>query len=346
MFPLSFPLGVLRDRARDGDRVLDPFCGRGTSNMAARVCGLWSVGIDSSPVAAAITAAKLVNVDPARVAALARSILCERQDVEVPTGEFWELAYDPSTLRAIAAVRSALLEECSAPESVALRALMLGALHGPLTKGPPSYLSNQAPRTYAPKPAYAVKFWRRRELNPPSVDLVDVIQRRAIRYYSNDLPASGAARLADSRDPAAFAGLESGFRWVITSPPYYGMRTYIPDQWLRYWFVGGPPSVEYGVAGQLTHSSPAAFADDLRAVWRNAAAVAEKGATLVIRFGGIADRSADPTEVLLSSLSDTGWQVQTVTDGGTAGAGKRQADSFLRHPTRSLGEIDVWAALA
>ena len=28
--------------------------------------------------------------------------------------------------------------------------------------------------------------------------------------------------------------------WVVTSPPYYGLRTYGPDQWLRQWFLGGP----------------------------------------------------------------------------------------------------------
>ena len=32
------------------------------------------------------------------------------------------------------------------------------------------------------------------------------------------------------------------FTRVITSPPYLGMRTYLPDQWLRYWALGGEPS--------------------------------------------------------------------------------------------------------
>jgi len=40
MFPLDFPLDILRKRALPGDRVLDPFCGRGTTNFAARLVGL------------------------------------------------------------------------------------------------------------------------------------------------------------------------------------------------------------------------------------------------------------------------------------------------------------------
>ena len=54
MFPLSFPLGILDRHARKGQRVLDPFCGRGTTNFAARFLDLPALGIDSSPVAAAI----------------------------------------------------------------------------------------------------------------------------------------------------------------------------------------------------------------------------------------------------------------------------------------------------
>ena len=62
MFPLRLPHAILCRRARAGDRVLDPFCGRGTTNYAARLCGLDSVGVDSSAVAAAIAAAKVVSV--------------------------------------------------------------------------------------------------------------------------------------------------------------------------------------------------------------------------------------------------------------------------------------------
>jgi hypothetical protein len=37
------------------------------------------------------------------------------------------------------------------------------------------------------------------------------------------------------------------------SPPYYGRRTYIPDQWLRNWFLGGSSNVEYSNDLQLAH---------------------------------------------------------------------------------------------
>ena len=199
MFPIDFPYGVLREQAELGQSVLDPFCGRGTTNFACRLLGLESVGVDSSPVAAAISAAKLVKVDPMDVVAEAQRILSNSDPVDVPVGEFWELAYEKQVLSELCRLRSALVADCSSPERVALRAVLLGALHGPRTKSSPAYFSNQSQRTYAPKPKYAVKYWKAHGLFPPSVNVLDVIERRATRYYSELPAAKGEAFLADSQ---------------------------------------------------------------------------------------------------------------------------------------------------
>jgi len=63
MFPLEYPLRVLRAHRRGQPIVMDPFCGRGTTLFAARQLGLGARGIDSSPVAVAIARAKLCRVD-------------------------------------------------------------------------------------------------------------------------------------------------------------------------------------------------------------------------------------------------------------------------------------------
>jgi hypothetical protein len=218
-------------------------------------------------------------------------------------------------------------------------------LHGPRQKTFPSYFSNQCPRTYAPKPDYSVRFWQERKLIPEFIDVLEVIERRATRYYNRKSDVTGVVRLADSRKAESLlpAPSESRFNWVITSPPYYGMRTYIPDQWLRNWFVGGPDLVDYSNKGQVVHSSPEAFEDDLRTVWRNAHSVSSKNARMVVRFGGIPDRRVNPLDLIQSSLRDSGWQVKAITEAGTATAGKRQADAFLRNKSKPLVEYDIWA---
>ncbi len=345
MFPLDFPLSILKGRARRGERVLDPFCGRGTTNFAARLVGLNSLGVDSSPVAAAITASKLVTITPAELIMEARLILSGNEPRQIPEGEFWKLAYHPTVLEVLCRFREAFLEDCSTDSRVALRGIILGALHGPKQKTFLSYFSNQCPRTYAPKPTYAMRFWQSRGLTPPPVDVLGVIERRAHRYYGVLPDVRGQVRLADSRNASALQPKlkDMNFNWVITSPPYYGMRTYIPDQWLRNWFLGGPDVVDYSNQNQVIHSSPEDFSSDLQKVWRNTASVCARDASMVIRFGGITDRSVNPINLIKSSLCESGWRITKIREAGSATEGKRQADSFLRIRTKPIAEYDIWA---
>ena len=344
MFPLDFPFKVL-GRATGGDAVLDPFCGRGTTNLAARLHGLPTVGIDAHPVAAAVTDAKLTTTSPEAITACLDEILETGSRCAPPEGPFWELAYHKATLADMARVRNALLEGPTTPARTSLRAILLGALHGPLTKTTPSYLSNQCPRTYAPKPRYAVNYWTRHGLRPPEADIRHIVARRATRQYGQTLPAAADSKavLGDSRDPAVFGRLgHRGFGWVITSPPYYGMRTYGPDQWLRLWFLGGPPHVDYSPCDQVAHSSPEHFTDQLRQVWKNCASVSRPGARLVVRFGGFPNCRLEPVELLKESLRETGWRTQTRCDVGSVPAGRRQADHFGARSTPRR-EFDLWA---
>ena len=344
MFPLGFPLGILRRRAQPEDRVLDPFCGRGTTSFAARLLGLDSLGVDSSSIAVAITASKLVPTTADDILCEAHRILSSTAEAQVPEGEFWKWAYHPEVLQALCLYREGLSVDCSSPPQIALRGIILGALHGPRQKKAATYLSNQCPRTYAPKPGYATRFWKGRGLVPEYRDILDVIERRARRFYGEQPSVRGAVHLADSRSSNSVvpSGSDALYDWVITSPPYYGMRTYVPDQWLRNWFLGGAATVDYGNKGQIVHSSPEAFASDLRTVWNNIAAATRSTANLVVRFGGISDRRVEPLALLKESFRDSSWRVTTVHPAGSARAGKRQADTFLRSRTQPIAEYDVW----
>jgi hypothetical protein len=220
--------------------------------------------------------------------------LREPDEVDIPEGGFWEWAFHPGTLGEVVALRQGLRVCTDTPTARLLRALLLGVLHGPRNKGEPSYLSNQMPRTYASKPAYAVRYWRRHGLSPVRVDTVDLIKRRAERVLNNGPPRTpGRVVLGDAA--RSVTALRQRFDLVITSPPYYGMRTYVADQLLRNWFVGGPSEVPYGSEGQLTHQpSQTAFVSALAEVWRAAASRCTAKGRLVIRFGALPSAKASP----------------------------------------------------
>src|SRR3954470_11650336 len=87
MYPLDFPLRVLKAHGKRGEWVIDPFCGRGTTNFAARLLEMPSVGVDSSPVATALAQAKLASAKPGAVVASARAMLmAAKEPTAVPSG--------------------------------------------------------------------------------------------------------------------------------------------------------------------------------------------------------------------------------------------------------------------
>lgn len=350
MFPLSFPLGILAERAVAGQRVLDPFCGRGTTNFAARLLGLATVGIDASRVAVAATKARLVGPKPETLGEAAADLLnCREYEAECPEGEFWRWAYEESVLRQVCTLRKALLESDLPLEiAEALRGIVLGALHGPVGRAKSSYFSNQCPRTYAPKPRYATRFWKGRDLRPRHVDVRAIISERAARYYGKRLQeVDRSVALGDSREEATVKDACKSIGkidWVITSPPYYGLGTYVPDQWLRNWFLGGPSEVEYVSEHQMSHNGRVRFTTDLSKVWRYVGRECEEGARMVVRFGGIGRESPDSSlQVVRASIEGTGWVCGEVRDAGTAARGRRQATSFRGRQRAARGEMDVWA---
>jgi SAM-dependent methyltransferase len=349
MFPLDFPLGQI-ELYPDARQVLDPFCGRGTTLYAARLIGRKAVGIDINPVAVAIARAKTVQVSSAAVVRLAKLILRDADGGERPDGEFWRWGFHPVTLREVVALREGLQTHADTSTAQLLRALLLGVLHGPRNKGAPSYLSNQMPRTYASKPAYAVRYWRKHGLLPLRVDTVDVIKRRAERVLANcPPPTPGCVLMGDAAD--SVKALRQRFDLVITSPPYYGMRTYVSDQWLRNWFVGGPAEVPYGSEGQLARQpSQSAFVSALAQVWRAVAERCTPAGRLVIRFGALPSAKASPETLILSSLrqAEAGWFVRDIRPVGIPSRHRRQAEQFNgggRAVGCAVDEIDVTADL-
>ena len=346
MFPLEFPFSRLKNATLQ-DWILDPFCGRGTTNFAARLRGLPSFGIDSNSVAFAITAAKYVNVKADEVVALCESILQDKSlPLDIPQGPFWELCYERSILIEICKIREHLLAGCISDPEIALRALMLGILHGPRQKEA-GYLSNQMPRTYSSKPNYSVKYWIERNMKPPKLSLTDIVRRRA--YFTFSIvprPVPGGVFLADSRFSALEKiGLE--FNWVITSPPYFGMRNYAADQWLRNWFIGGPSIVAYGGKRQIITEEKSKFILELSKVWTNVTKICVPGSHLIVRFGALPSLSIDPRTLLKDSLkiANCGWRVTTVKSAGFSTQGKRQAEQFGCKIGTPVNEVDLYAKL-
>lgn len=343
MFPLEYPLQVLQKHKKLKPVVMDPFCGRGTTLFAARELGLASRGIDASPVAVAIAQAKLCDVAPEDALRLAQSYIGVHAQVLVPQTVFFKHAFTEDVLRAVCAIRQGLLAAGDSDDAVLLRAAMLGCLHGPTSKRPEnqSYFSNQMPRTFSSKPDYSVRYWEEKNLRAPQADVLAVLRRKLERLKASPLPAEVSpahARLGDSRRASSLPASNRDFSVVVTSPPYYGMRTYVQDQWLRNWFLGGPERIEYGNSEQLEHAGQDAFAKSLGLVWKNMARTQEDSLDMYIRFGIIPSAKADAKSLIHASLEESGvaWKLVHTKEAKTAASGKRQADHMVAGSTAAL----------
>lgn len=355
MFPLEYPSRVIRKHCKAHPVVLDPFCGRGTTLFAARNAGLTAWGIDSSPVAVAIARAKLAYCDPSEVIALAEAINASNPTGHRPDSEFFKWAYHEDTLTEIVRFRTYFQgrKDLTDVESILLAAI-LGCLHGPLPKNPNNsgYFSNQMPRTYASKPDYAVRYWKAREMAPKRVSTIAVLNRKISRLIGlNQEKLNSVSQVieGDATSPESYLALKSRPSLVITSPPYYGMRSYVQDQWVRNWFLGGPDHVDYSYGVQLNHGGKESFASSLGKVWSNVANIAPEDSKLhmYVRFGVIPSIQSDARAIFVDSLHKSGvdWRIISTRSANSADAGKRQADQ-MKANSRAAVELDFHVVLA
>jgi len=85
-------------------------------------------------------------------------------------------------------------------------------------------------------------------------------------------------------------------RCVITSPPYLNVTSFEEDQWLRLWFLGGPPNPTYGrVSRDDRHETREGYWAFIMDVWRMLARVLARNAQIVIRIGG---KGLQPDEIV------------------------------------------------
>lgn len=348
MFPLEYPLGIIKKYRRDNPVIMDPFCGRGTTIYAARKLKLRSYGLDTSLIAASIAQAKVASAKSNAVLELAENLLATKPS-DVPDTEFFRQGFAPSTLLEICALREGLLKTRRTHAAAILRAAALGCLHGPMNvSGNASYFSNQMPRTFASKPDYSVRFWRDRGMKPPVVSVLKVLEKKLARIHDLDTPALGRLtdiKCGDARSAASYRRVRKA-TVTVTSPPYYGMTTYVEDQWLRNWFLGGPSEIDYGNDRQISHAGQDAFIADLAKVWRNVLSASEDEAHLHIRFGAIPSVKSDPRHILKASLEEAGgWKLISVRNAKTSDAGKRQADQMGRESNPAT-EFDFHALRA
>jgi hypothetical protein len=146
------------------------------------------------------------------------------------------------------------------------------------------------PHTISTKPAYSLRFWRTHRFRPPKRNVFDLLEAQAGYRYETPPPKGDSIVFqSDMRELPRMSGSFPGqIRCVITSPPYFNVTAYEEDQWLRLWFLGGPPHPTYRkVSRDDRHEGRESYWTLIVDMWRVLGAVLGPRATVVIRIGAV-----------------------------------------------------------
>lgn len=263
-FPPALAYYYITRYSRIGDKVLDPFSGKGTAPLEACSSGRIGIGNDLAPEAYVLTHAKVKPITYQHVVEWVsknREVLERGLDIDAP--EEVQVFYHKKTLRQILAARELLMNDYSRT-AMFIKAVILGILHGSSSLS----LSLKCSHSFSMSPGYVARSKRVLRLKKPCRNLIDSLLLKASRvlHYHTHLVDGVAYNMDARRLPLPGESVD----FVITSPPYLNMQTYAWDNWLRLWFLGH----DYrDVAARLFHSNSlqkfAAFMDEVfREIYR------------------------------------------------------------------------------
>lgn len=247
MFPAKVAHYFIQRYSKPGDTVLDPFSGRGTTALQARVEGRRAICNDLNPLAYVLSRAK---VDPPSWDEV-NSFLDELErtfggsatrepDVSPDIG----MLYHDNTLRQICFVRERLLAqpltEWSRSEYM-LAGALAGIMHGGWRRdGTSQYLSISMPNTFSMSPSYVEKFIRDNGLEKLDQNLFERLRDKFARLYLDE--SSGPLGCTYNADASMLlrgdAVPASSVNLVVTSPPYLQVVNYGQSNWIRLWLLG------------------------------------------------------------------------------------------------------------
>jgi hypothetical protein len=259
MFPPRLAHYFIWRYSNVGDLVVDPFSGRGTTTLQAKVEGRRTVGNDLSPLGYVLSAAKAnppswmeMNDEIGRLERLYR-----RRSVRDPdVSEDIRMLFHENTLRQLCFLRHELLKKPLtewSPRELMIAGAVSGILHGGhRSDGSSMYLSISMPNTFSMPPAYIKKYVRENGLKKIDQDVFICLRDKIARIYMDSISGPpGRTYNDDAGRVLSGSSLKPGSAdLILTSPPYLQVVNYGTSNWIRLWWLGIDDVSREGGAGR------------------------------------------------------------------------------------------------
>ncbi len=245
-FKAELPEFFIRRLSEPGDRVLDPFMGRGTTPLQAALMGRIPCGNDVNPLSHTLL---LPRLDPPRVWEIEERLASMEQELADPGPDADEpdLApfYAPGTLGMLRALRHRFRDGAALGRLDRVEAWLCMVATNRLTGHSSGFFSG---RTMPPN--QAVSSETQRKLNArhgeaiPERDVFAVMHKKS-RGLLRDVTDGTRSTLLSVREQACFltgaadrmdALPDDSIQLTVTSPPFLNVIDYAKDNWLRCWF--------------------------------------------------------------------------------------------------------------
>lgn len=280
-FKPQLPGFFIQRLTQPGERVYDPFSGRGTTPLQAALLGRAPAATDVNPLSAMLTAPRLA---PPPIEAIATTL--DRLDLSQgetdPRTEDLLAFYHPDTLRQITALRRWLLARAAAdPVAAWIRMVAINRLTG---HSPGFFSVYTLPPNQATSATAQRRINARRGQTPPARDVRAVILRKTRALLADGPPPSHPPAIlmtGPSDSPAALP--DGSVDLVVTSPPFLDIVDYAGDNWLRCWFAGIDPAA----VPIARHRDTAAWERFVRQTFASLARVVRPGGFVAFEVGEV-----------------------------------------------------------
>ena len=311
----QLPRHFIERLTRPGDRVYDPFSGRGTTPLEAALLGRRVAANDVNPLSRMLAEPRLTPPDPAAVAQRLQVIPTTGQPDDLDLSMFFHAATEAE----IRGLQTWFRERTETGELDSLDAWIRMVATNRLTGHSPGFFS-----VYTLPPNQALSAEKQRVINtqreqvPPYRDTHALILKKTRQLLAGLEPTqrrhlSTAARDAHflTGDARTTPALKSGsVTLTVTSPPFLDVVDYTADNWLRCWFAGlDAEAIGRGIS---TPRTVAAWSDTMAAVFTELHRVTRRGGFVAFEVGEVRRGKLRLDEVVLPLGLQAGFRAHGI----------------------------------
>ncbi|MFN3884916.1 MAG: DNA methyltransferase [Rhodocyclaceae bacterium] len=318
-FKPQLPHFFITRLTQPGERVFDPFSGRGTTVIEAALLGRRVAANDINPLSEILARPRIAPPRLDAVRGRLAEIDFQAETASDPQDPDLTPFYHPQTERQIRALKDYLNERRRTGCEDAVDRWIRMVATNRLTGHSPGFFS-----VYTLPPNQATTPERQREINlqrnqtPPLRDVAAIIWKKTIQLLSGLSEAQRARMAALAVDAMFMTGRAQEVRQLsdesvtltVTSPPFLDVVQYAEDNWLRCWFNG--IDVREVAARMSVSRSLSVWSEEMAATLRELFRITRRGGHVAFEVGEVRNGQIRLDEVIAPLGEAAGFEVKAV----------------------------------